>query len=283
MRFFCITQPFLTETNDVLRAACEARGIPYTEIYPGAFDYERSPRPLDGDALYRPATDIAACRLEQVLYHPGVAVLTGDPLFGCFNQLELFAKSGLPVPKTVQTANATPELLAAHVAYLGGFPVVLKVLGSEGGVGVIKVDSMESLVSVMDYMRDAPLLMEFFPHVAAYRLVVVGDRVVDVESRYPGDGDFRTNSGGSGTIGQVAVPEEAKRIAVQAAQVLGVAFGGADILHAETGEMVISELNSPCYFADQQNDYGADIAGAMVEHLVSLADGLNTRRASAGF
>lgn len=274
MRFFCITRDFLSDTNDLLREACEKRDIEYVDMEPDYFDYESSLRPEAGDLMYRVATDISASRLEQLLYHPGVVTFYATPLFGCYNQQELFVKNGLPMPKTVQTVTSNREQLERHVAYLGGFPVVLKVLGSEGGVGVIKVESQESLNSMMDYMRDSPYLMEFFDHAVAYRLVVVGDDIVDTEARYPSDTDFRTNCAGSEALGQVEPPEQAKRLALQAARALGMEFGGADILHATNGDMVIAEFNSPCFFADQQKDYDVDIAGRMVEHLMNKAQSL---------
>ena len=89
-------------------------------------------------------------------------------------------------------------------------------------------------------------------------------------ARAAGAGDFRSNGPGSGIIDCGPPPVGVAEIAGRAAQVLKLDFGGADIMEAADGSLRISEFNFPCYFADQQEKAGVDVAGAMVDHLIAM-------------
>lgn len=279
MRFFCITQPWLEATNSVLAAACEARGINMVMVSPSQFSYTPSEFPQPGDLLYCAATEVATDRLEKLLWQPGVAAFYDDPLFECLFPGILFQKNGIPMPRTVHAPTCERATLETHVNLLGGFPVIVKIPGSEGGKGVIRVDSYAALFSLLDYVGTSPILMEYFEHVVSYRLIVIGDHVVACEARHAGPGDFRTNSTGSDSIGAVAAPPAAIEMALKAAQVLRVEFGGIDILENQDQKLLLAELNFPCYFADQQRDSGIDIAGAMLDHLIEKSRRLNQHTA----
>lgn len=271
MRFFCITQDRLHDTNECLRAACASRGVEAVMLTPDSYALHPDRCPVAGDLLYRAATDVACDRLEKLLWRPGVAAFYDDPFFECMYQGVLFQRHGLPVPRTIHAVSRDRMALAAQVEQLGGFPLVLKQPGGEGGQGVMRVDSFAALFSLVDYLGTAPVLMEYFEHVVTYRLIVVGQRVVACEARHSGPDDFRTNAVGGGTLGAVLASEQAVDIAVKAAQLLRVEFGGVDLMENADGKIVLAELNFPCYFADQQRDSGIDIAGAMLDHLIAKA------------
>jgi len=278
MKFFCITESWLAETNNALRTSCGARGIEYVQLDPFDFDYVSSPRPVAGDLMYRPGAHISCRRLEHLLYESGIVTLSRDPFFDCFNQLELLEKFGLPVLKTVTTIKPKlpRELLLSHVDYLGGLPLVLKLPGSEGGVGIIKVDTLEGLFSLIDYLQYAPLLMEYFEHIVSYRVVVLNGEAIAVEARHSGADDFRTNSAGGGSLGKVDAPENVLTTAIRAADILQSEFGGIDIIQSDNGEIRFCEMNYPCYFADQQKEGDIDISGKMIDYLMLKSSRVNT-------
>lgn len=276
-RFYCVSEHWLTETNEALQAACDARGVEMILADPARHAVAPFDPPAPGDALYRAGTSLECMRLEQLLYTRGVSAFGGDPLFGCFNPHLLFERVGLRIPRTVHVVTTDRAALARAVEFLGGYPVVVKQPGGEGGVGIVRVDSAESLYSVMDYIGGAPLLMEYFPHSVAYRLVVIGDQVVDTEVRKAGAGDFRSNAAGNELLGSRTPPAAAVALALAASRAIGIAFGGADILENESGELVLSEFNSPCYFADQQASSGVDIAGQMIDWLLQSPDARRAR------
>jgi hypothetical protein len=267
MRLLCITHHDLVATNKVIAAACQARGIECVAIDSGALEW---PYPFAEpfDMMVRPATSLAADRLFRLLWQPNIATFCNDPFFECYGQALYLQRMGIAMPRTLHIRPHTAPDLARAAAALGGFPLVAKVGGAEGGVGVIRVDSLEALISLCDYLPTAAVLMEYFDHRIAYRLVVVGNRVVATEARHPGAFDFRSNASG-GNLGAVRPPRGAVALALTAARLLKQEFGGADVLAADDGRLVLAEFNSPCYFADQQRDSGIDIAGAMLDYLVA--------------
>lgn len=268
-RLFCVTQPFLDATNEVLRAACDSRDVQFIAVMPEEFVPSARLTPRPGDLLYRAATHISADRIERLLWHPGVAAFYETPFFECTSQSIWLERSGLPTMRMAHTLPRDRVRLEGIVKKLGGFPVVAKVPGGEGGEGVIRVDSLPALFSLLDYAPASATLMEYFEHVVAFRLIVLGKRVIATEARHPGAFDFRSNAMGGGLIGRVKTPQRLARIALDAAKALRLEFGGVDLLEEKRGRVRIAELNFPCYFADQQRDSGIDIAGKMVDYLLA--------------
>lgn len=270
-RFFCVTSDELAATNEVLAAACAERSVAFVPVTREGFGARRSPTPRAGDLLYRAETGLVADRIEKSLWRPGMAAFYDTPFFECTAQSQWLERSRVPVPRTAHVLPSDPIALEKIVKRLGGYPVVVKVPGGEGGSGVIRADSPQALYSLLDYVPASAVLMEYFDHVVAHRLVVVGKRIVAAEARHPGAYDFRSNASGGGLIGRIRPSARASRIALSAARALGLEFGGADVLEDARGRMVLAELNFPCYFASQQRDSGIDIAGAMLDHLLAKA------------
>jgi hypothetical protein len=268
-RFFCVTHAYLSDTNAVLEAACDARGIAVEWVLPDTFVFDARRAPKPGDLLYRAAAGIAADRIERLLWKPGVAACYDDPFFECAAQSIWMQRCGVAMPRTAHSVPRGREQLAQLAADLGGFPLVLKIPGGEGGTGVLRADSLGALFSLLDYVPSSAVLMEYIEHTVAYRLIVLGDEVISTEARHPGPFDFRSNAPGNTTLGAVRAPVKAKRLAIAAARALRLEFGGADVLKAKDGRMVLAEFNFPCHFADQQADSGVDIAGAMIDYLLN--------------
>ena len=199
MRFCLVSEASVPEeTGRLLREACDARGIPFETVIAKDFDFD--PRNLlqPGDLLYRAAGSIAAGRAEQFLYSPGVATFhagEGGIFFIADNQTLLAESAGIPLPKTFYLASSAPTLLKKHVDRLGGFPVVVKVLGRSGGIGVMLAESMPSLRSLADFsiaQGQNPLLCQYIPNAVHWRLIVLGDRVIASYRNKQVADDFRS-------------------------------------------------------------------------------------------
>lgn len=70
-------------------------------------------------------------------------------------------------------------------------------------------------------------------------------------------------------IGGIAPPAGLAAIAGAAAAALRLEFGGADVMESPGGALTLAEFNFPCFFADQQEATGIDIAGAIIDHLLA--------------
>ena len=284
-RFFCINDDVPEETARVLREACEARGVEYHEIDARRFDYAPARRLAAGDLLYRPATSVAAMRAEQFLLDRGVATFYAEEdgaFFDCTNSTLRFERAGLPIPPTVYCSTTDRATLRAYVERLGGFPVVIKAPGGEGGVGVMRADSFPALFSIVDYavsLGAHPLLCAYLANAVHWRLVVIGDRVAASYRNITAAEDFRTFAGEDLEDYRAPIAPEMAEIAVGAVRALRYEFGGVDLLQTPDGRNWLLEANFPCYFPQAQLVAGIDLSGMMIDHLLAKAERLAAREA----
>ena len=269
MRFILIAAPGDRKTDQQLEAACAARGLPLVKAVPGATAGLDFGPPGERRLIYRTGVSLACVTLEKLLYRAGDAALH-DPFFYYGDQQLIFQLAGLPRPATVYVPASDPAALARQVEGLGGWPVVVKMPGTEGGKGVSLVHDLETLVASLAEARSAASLEAYFPHVRCWRVTVLNGRMLAATARIAGAGDFRTNGPGSVTIDCDTPPAGLGEIAIRAAKVLKLEFGGADIMEAADGRLSIAEFNFPCYFAEQQEQVGIDIAGAIVDRLIEM-------------
>ena len=99
------------------------------------------------------------------------------------------------------------------------------------------------------------------------RIYVVGGEVMGAMQR-SNDRDFRANIANGGS-GEAYVPsDEEKHLALEAVRLLGLDFGGVDILHSQEGPL-LCEVNSNAHFAGMEKSTGADISGAIMRYIRS--------------
>ncbi len=277
MKLYLISN--IQQTNDnsnlvtckLLTDACEVRGIEYEILDPATVN------PLKvqlqpGDGLYRIATAHynGAAELEYMLVNPQVATFLNNPLsLGDRRDATMYAKLNIAAPKTVNYVPSDRKVLLEVVEELGGFPVILKAMGGSHGVGVMRLDSPESLFSVSDFARHGGselLLKEYCSVRSSARLIVLGDKVIDSIEYSAPKGDFRSNEGASPNVSPRRFDTEVEQLAVHATNAQGLEFGGVDIMLTDDGPKV-AEVNFPCFFPRCQMLTGTDIAGQMVDYL----------------
>lgn len=270
MHLVLITRRALAPTNAVFRAACLARGLGYAEVIPSEAR-QSGLSALSGPRLiYRASVDTASCLVEKMLA-PGAAAMLHDPHFICDHQGILLRQRGLPMAKAVFAPADTEAGLEAQVAWLGGFPVVVKRPGQEGGRGVSLARTLSCLVHQLNAATDGATLETYIAHARSWRVTVLGDDAIAISASAPAPGDFRTNAPGSTVLNATDIPPEAAALAVQAVAALRIQFGGVDLMERPDGTLCLAEVNFPCFFADQQDQTGVDIAGLIVEYLAARA------------
>jgi tetratricopeptide (TPR) repeat protein len=280
MRFCCINDGVTSDSVNLLRAACERRGVEFIEIQARAFLFHPDSQLLPGNMLYCPAISPIAHRVEQFLAAPNVASFHANydhVLFVASNFRVIYQRAGIPIPRAIPLASTNRDIIRDHVRSIGGFPVIVKIDGRSTGVGTIKVDSFPTLFSLLDYLialGHCPLLCAFIDDAVYWRLIVIGDRVVASHRANAQSDDFRCH--GSDNIADfvLPLPEGAATLAVRAVKALGLEFGGVDILQHSSGRLFVLESNFPCYFATAQLVAGVDVAGMMVDYLITKSRAL---------
>lgn len=278
--FHCVNDTAPLETITLVREACARRGVEFLEVYAPDFDYAPERQLRGGALLYRPATSMAAIRVEQFLFGEGVATFYTDLdsiFFEPFTSTLLHQRAGLPIPATVYCSTTDRRVLDGYVERLGGFPVVAKMQGGSRGVGVMRVDSRPALYSLVDYVLAQgrnPLLTAYVADAVHWRVVVIGDRAVAAYRNAAERDDFRTYVRDEVSDFTAEPPSAMAEIAVSAVRVLHNELGGVDLLEDPHGRLSLLEANFPCYFADAERVAGIDISGMMVDHLLAKAQRL---------
>ena len=273
MRFFAIRKTNASDNDrriELLDAACQQRDVEFVSLHADELDFTELPQLGAGDMLYQ--IDAGSLIAERMLITPQVATFYKDFHRSLFQQWQLFNyfHHEVPMPKTIPYLTRDPELLKKYVDYMGGFPIIVKALGGSHGVGVIKVDSMGGLLSILDHFphNRRVIMREFIDQKRHARLIVIGNQVVD-SIEYVAEGDeFRTNVGSEPTVQPKKFDADVEATAVKSVTTLELEFGGVDIMFDGDGNHYVLEMNFPCYYARVQDTTGNDVAGMMVDYLM---------------
>ena len=159
------------------------------------------------------------------------------------------------------------------ISLVGGAPVIVKLLQSSQGKGVVLADSRKAAESLVDAFRGLEahfLLQEFVAEAAGRdtRCFVVGNKVVAAIQRQAAEGEFRSNLHRGGTAAAVRLSQEERKVARRAAQTIGLNVAGVDILRTSEGPKVL-EVNSSPGLEGIETATGKDVASAIIEQLES--------------
>lgn len=260
----------------LLTNACRSCGIDCVPHDIAQKSIASLPLLTDDDLLYRCATTQKAARAEHVMVSDTCTTFRTrwqDTMGTRGASYFTHNKLGLPVIPSYPIIPRTESEYKDCIDTVGPFPIILKVLGGTLGVGVIRVDTIESMRSALDYLasvRAQVLIRKYIAHEYYVRAVVVGDRVVASHAAYAVEGEFRTNAGDDTHQKRksVRLSPELERTVVQSVHALGIETGGVDLLFDQEGKAYIAEVNFPNNFTVTARVTGIDIAQAMVEYLI---------------
>lgn len=185
--------------------------------------------------------------------------------------LQLLAKAGVGIPKTVVSRNSADidDLLDK----LGGMPVIIKLARGTHGNGVVLAETKKAAKSVLQafYLTNEDgtniLLQEFVKESAGtdIRAFVVGGRVVASMKRQSLDDDFRSNlhKGGEGT--KIKLTEEERKMVIKAAKAMGLNVAGVDMMRSERGPLILEVNASPGFGIEKVT--GRDVATPIIEYI----------------
>ncbi len=186
---------------------------------------------------------------------------------------QLLARSGIDMPNTgfARSSKATSDL----IKFVGGAPLVLKLLEGTQGRGVVLAETKkaaESVIGAFQGLKANILVQEFIKESAGtdIRCFVVGNKVVASIKRQNNEGDFRANLHRGGKASKVRLTKEERRVAVRAAKVMGLSIAGVDMLRSANGIKVL-EVNSSPGLQGIEEISCKDIATIIIEHIEKFA------------
>ncbi len=261
----------------IVKAACDRVAVPFVGLESLDADYSALPRLKPGDMLFNAGRGSA--RLETLLTRPGVATFRTCGATRFTNDADTtvhcaaMEAMGIPQPRTIHRLPRDPAGLDRAVEALGGFPVIIKLVGGTMGVGVMLVESMRSLRSVADYLRttgDEFILRQFIAPAHVARLVVLGDHIVASLKYAMDEQDFRGlpyRMGGQ----QMDFGDEVVALAKEASKASQYEFTGVDILIDQHDRPYVLEVNPPSNFVALEHDLGLPVGDMIVKHLRTKA------------
>jgi ribosomal protein S6--L-glutamate ligase len=131
-----------------------------------------------------------------------------------------------------------------------GAPLVVKLLESSQGKGVILAETKKAASSVISAFQklNAPFIVQDFikdSNGSDIRLFVVGGKVVASMMRSASDDDFRSNLHAGGKASKVKITQEERKIAKEASKAMGLNIAGVDLLRSHEGPKVLEVNSSP--------------------------------------
>ncbi|MBC7746535.1 30S ribosomal protein S6--L-glutamate ligase [Pedobacter sp.] len=195
--------------------------------------------------------------------------------------MQLLAKSGVGIPKTVVSRNTTD--IDVLLEQLGDMPVIIKLARGTHGNGVVLAETKKAAKSVLQalYLSNDDgtniLLQEFIKESAGtdIRVFVVGGRVVASMKRQSLDDDFRSNlhKGGGGEA--IKLTDQEKKVAIKAAKAMGLNIAGVDMMRSARGPLILEVNASPGFGIEKIT--GRDVAGPIIEYVEQNAKRRNKK------
>jgi ribosomal protein S6--L-glutamate ligase len=198
--------------------------------------------------------------------------------------LQLLSRKGIGLPVTgfANSPDDTEDLLN----FVGGAPVVIKLLEGTQGVGVVLGETRKAAESVIEAFRGLNanfMVQEFIKEAGGsdLRCLVIGDKVVAAMKRTGREGEFRSNLHRGGSAQVVRITPEERSTAVRSARIMGLNVAGVDLLRSNHGPVVM-EVNSSPGLEGIEKATGKDVAGQVIQFIEKNARPGRTKSRGSG-
>jgi RimK family alpha-L-glutamate ligase len=181
----------------------------------------------------------------------------------------LLQDAGLPTPETLVCES--PADAMAAVRAMG--EVIFKPIFGSMGHGMVRVadpDVAFRVVRALEQVRAVFYVQRAVDHGGRdVRVFVIGGRVFGAIERRAPEGEWRTNVSNGGSARPFDLPEAWAQLALRAAAAVGADYAGVDLLPSRDGSVFVLEVNGIPGWQGLQEATGLDVAGAIVDHLVT--------------
>lgn len=189
--------------------------------------------------------------------------------------LQLLTKGNIGIPKTVFTnysSNHTEQILS----YIGGTPLIIKLLEGTQGLGIVLAEThnaAKSVIEAFNGLQARVIVQEFIKEAkgADIRAFVIDGQVVGAMKRQGKEGEFRSNLHRGGTSQLIQLSDEEENSAIKAARMLGLNISGVDLLQSERGPLIM-EVNSSPGLEGIEGATKKDIAVSIIKYIEKNTD-----------
>ncbi len=179
-------------------------------------------------------------------------------------------------PKTFRTDECPGMEYYLDAAEDLGYPCVVKECFGSFGQQVYLAHNKEELISVIRSVFPRNFFLQ--EYIASsrgrdIRIHVAGNRAAAAMYRY-NPSDFRANLTNGGKMKPYVPNVEQEEMALKVCRILGLDFGGIDILFGEGDEPVFCEANSNAHFKNLYDCTGINAADEIMEHILAIVRSL---------
>lgn len=183
--------------------------------------------------------------------------------------LQLLSQKCIPLP-TTGFANS-PEDTEDLITMVGGAPLIVKLLEGTQGKGIVLAETKnaaKSVINAFKHLRENILVQEFIKEAQGcdLRCFIVGDKCVAAYQRIATAGEFRANLHLGGSAVPVKLTPEERKIAIKAANAMGLNVAGVDLIRSARGPLVL-EVNSSPGLEGIEKATNVDVATAIIEFI----------------
>ena len=180
---------------------------------------------------------------------------------------QLFSKHGIAIPTTgfANSPLETKEL----IEMVNGAPLIIKLLESTQGKGVVLAETnkaAESVINAFKSLKTNILVQEFIKEAGGrdIRCFVINGKIVAAIERVAVKGEFRANIHQGGTANVIKLTADEKKLAIKAAKVLNLEVAGVDLIGSNKGPLLL-EVNSSPGLEGIEKATGKDISRILIE------------------
>jgi ribosomal protein S6--L-glutamate ligase len=189
--------------------------------------------------------------------------------------LQVLTARGLAAPRTAFVAEGEDPV--PLVASIGGLPVVIKLMESTHGVGIILAESMQAVISTIEAfhrLRGRVIMQEFVREAggADFRALIVDGQVVAAMKRQAPPHEFRSNLHRGASAHAVTLADDEREMALRAAEVMGLDVAGVDLLRSARGPLLM-EVNASPGLEGIETVTGVDIAAHLILYIEKKVEG----------
>jgi ribosomal protein S6--L-glutamate ligase len=286
MKLAILSRAFRSYSTQRLRTAAADRGHQVKVLNTLRFGIDLSGDEPDLTFRGRPLSQYDAIlpRIGNSITYFGTAVVrqfeqmdvyTPNTSWGISNSrdklraIQIMSRHQIAMPATTFVRNRADVVPA--IERVGGAPVVVKLLEGTQGIGVILAPDLkvaEAIIETLHSTRQNVLIQRFVKESKGrdIRALVVGDQVVAAMRRVAKGDEFRSNVHRGGSVERVALEPAFEKLAVRAAQIMGLRVAGVDMLEGDHGPLIM-EVNSSPGLEGIERATGLDVAGAIIDFI----------------
>jgi ribosomal protein S6--L-glutamate ligase len=217
-------------------------------------------------------TQQGAAVISQFELMRTVTVVKADALLQCRDKLrclQKLARWGIDIPKTISVVSG--QDYRNSIGSIGGLPVVIKLLESTHGIGVILAETFrnaEATIEAFQRLKERVIIQEYIKEVkgADIRAIVIAGEVVAVMERQAKAGEFRSNLHRGATAKKVMLSDPETAMVIKVAKLMGLEFAGIDFLRSRRGGLIM-EVNASPGLEGIETITGVDVASKVIEFI----------------